>query len=292
MNLIDAHVHVWDLKRLRYPWLQQVPRINRSYLLEDYDRALGGRSVAAMVFVQCECDPEQHLEELAWVQSLADADPRLQAIVPWAPLEAGDHCEAELARMAADSRVKGVRRIIQFEPDPDFCLKPNFIRGVQLLGRHGLHFEITISPLHFPRVMKVIAASPGTRFILDHIGNPDIAAGPAALEPWRTHLREFARSGPHFCKFSNLVCNASLDTWTLDDLRPFAEVVLETFGPERLIWGSDWPHMLRSSDYARWLDAAETLTSHLSAADRRRIFQDNALRFYRLDLSIPTPHET
>jgi L-fuconolactonase len=282
VNLIDAHLHVWDLKRLSYPWLAGVPRINRTYLLEDYDIARAGQTVDAMIFVQCECEPTQHVEELRWVQSLADADPRLQGIVPWAPLETGDAVAAELAEMARDPRVKGVRRIIQFEDDPDFCLNPNFIRGVQLLGQHGLHFEITIAPHHFPRVMKVVGACPETRFILDHIGNPDIAAGPSALEPWRTCLREFAASGPHPCKFSNLVCNANLANWTVEDLRPFSEVVIDTFTPDRLIWGSDWPHALRASAYDRWLETAEALTAHLSAADRRKIFHDNAATFYRL----------
>ena len=280
--LIDAHIHLWDLERLKYPWLTGVPCINRSYLLNDYDLARGDRTVEAMIFVQCECEPAQHLAELHWVQSLADADPRLQGIIPWAPLETGDAVEAELAQMATDPRVKGVRRIIQFEEDPDFCLNPKFIRGVQLLGRHRLHFEVTVSPHHLPRVMKLVERCPDTRFILDHIGNPDIAAGTSALEPWRSHLRAFAASGPHPCKFSNLVCNANLERWTIEDLRPFADVVIETFGPSRLIWGSDWPHALRASEYGRWLDAAETLTAHLSVEDRRQIFHDNAATFYRL----------
>ncbi len=282
MNLIDAHIHIWDIKRLSYPWLAGVPRINRTFSLEDYDAACGERSVDAMVFVQCECEPTQHLEELHWVQSLADVDSRLQAIVPWAPLELGDAVEAELAEMARDSRVKGVRRIIQFEADPDFCLNPHFIRGVQLLGKHDLHFEITIAPLHLPRVMKVVAKCPDTRFILDHIANPDIARGRSALDPWRKHVREFANSGPHWCKFSNLVCNADLEKWTIEDLRPFADAVIDAFTPNRLIWGSDWPHALRASSFARWLETAEALTAHLSTADRRKIFHDNAASFYRL----------
>jgi L-fuconolactonase len=291
MNLIDAHIHIWDLRRLSYPWLAGVPCINRAYLLQDYDEARAARAVEAMVFVQCECLPAQHLDELRWVQSLADADPRLQGIVPWAPLETGDHVDAELAQMAKDPRVKGVRRIIQFEDDPDFCLNPKFIRGVQLLGQHGLHFEITIAPHHFPRVMKVVEACPDTRFILDHIGNPDIAAGTTALEPWRTHLQAFAASGPHYCKFSNFVCNANLASWSIEDLRPFAETVIETFTPDRLIWGSDWPHALRASSYGRWLDTAEALTAHLDARGRRRIFHDNAATFYRLNADECSPKQ-
>lgn len=278
--MIDAHVHLWDVDRLSYPWLEGVPEINRTFLLEDFDAARRGREVDAMVFVQCECRPHQYRDELRWVQSLADGDHRLRGIVPWAPLEDGAIVAADLEQMAADPRVKGVRRIIQFEDDPDFCLQPGFVRGVQLLADYGLHFEITVAPLHLPRVMQLVEACPDTRFILDHIGNPDIAAG--VMEPWRTSLRAFAASGPHRCKFSNLVCNADLGRWTIDDLRPYADVVIEAFTPDRLIWGGDWPHALRASEYVRWLETAETLTAHLGEGDRRKIFHDNAADFYRL----------
>lgn len=278
--IIDAHIHIWDLDRLRYPWLDGVPKINRSYLLTDYDAARGAQEVEALVFVQCECLPEQHLEELAWVQSCADADSRLKGIVPWAPLESGDAVRAELVAMANDPRVKGVRRIIEFEQDLDFCIQPGFIRGVQLLGETGLHCELTIGPRNFPNVLKLVEACPGTRFILDHIGCPNIAAG--QLQPWKDYLRAFAASGPHPCKFSNLVCNANLEQWTVDDLRPFADAVFEAFGPERLIWGSDWPHALRAASWSRWFETAWTLTSALGPATQRKIFHDNAKSFYRI----------
>jgi L-fuconolactonase len=278
--VIDAHIHLWDTGRLDYPWLANVPVINRPFLLRDYDEARGEVPVAAMVFVQCECRPDQYREELAWVQSLADGDPRLQAIVPWAPLEDGGAVEEALRAMAADPRVKGVRRIIEFEEDPDFCLRPGFVRGVQLLGEAGLHCELTIGPRNFPNVMKLIEASPGTRFILDHIGCPDIKAG--RLQPWAQYLRAFAASGPHPCKFSNLVCNADLGRWTIDDLRPFADMVIEVFGPDRLIWGSDWPHALRAASWPRWFQTARELTAGLGAAAQHKIFHDNAKEFYRL----------
>ncbi len=215
------------------------------------------------------------------MQGLADRDPRLQGIVPWAPLEDGDAVAPVLEQMADDPRVKGIRRIIQFEDDPDFCLRPGFVAGVQRLAKLGLHFEVTIAPSHFPSVMRLLDACPDTAFILDHIGNPDIAAG--GMEPWRTYLRAFAARGAHRCKLSNLVCNADLERWTIDDLRPYADAVIEAFGPERVIWGSDWPHALRASGYVRWLEVAEALTAQLSQADRHRIFHANAAAFYRLD---------
>jgi L-fuconolactonase len=278
--VIDAHIHIWDPPRIDYPWLAGVPCINRTYLLADYHAARGPQEVEAMVFVQCECQPAQHLDELAWVQAAADTDPRLKAIIPWAPLETGEAVAAELAAIARDPRVKGVRRIIQFEDEVDFCVRRGFIRGVQLLGEHGLHCELTIAPEHFPNVLKLVEACPGTRFILDHIGNPDIKAG--VIEPWRSYLKAFAASGPHPCKFSNLVCNADLDRWTIEDLKPFADAVIDAFGPERMIWGSDWPHALRATDWTRWLDTARSLTACLGPAAQQQIFHSNAATFYRL----------
>ncbi|MCX6970728.1 MAG: amidohydrolase family protein [Verrucomicrobia bacterium] len=280
MKIIDAHIHLWDIDRLDYPWLANVPAINRTYLLSDYEKARGGTAVKAVVFVQCECRPDQYRDELAWVQSLADRDPRLKAIVPWAPLEDGEAVAEALRAIAADPRVKGVRRIIEFEENIDFCIQPGFVRGVQLLGEVGLHCELTIGPRNFPNVMKLIEASPGTKFILDHIGSPNIAEG--RLQPWKDDLRAFAASGPHPCKFSNLVCNADLENWTIEDLRPFADAVIEIFGPDRIIWASDWPHALRASSWQRWFETARELTAGLGGDSQQKIFHDNAARFYRL----------
>jgi len=278
--MIDAHIHLWDIDKLNYPWLEKVPDINRNFLLADYDNAIKDEKIEAMVFVQCECVPEQHLHELAWVQSLADIDPRLKAIIPWVPLEKGDLVAQELSMIAGDSRVKGVRRIIEFEEDIDFCIQPGFIRGVQLLGENGLHCELTIGPRNFPNVMKLVEACPDTRFILDHIGCPDIANG--VLQPWKDYLKAFANSGPHACKFSNLVCNADLKNWNIDDLRPHAESVFEVFGEDRIIWASDWPHALRASSYERWLETARQLTNPFGKTAQQKIFHDNAKSFYRV----------
>ncbi len=219
-------------------------------------------------------------DELAWVQSLADRDPRLKAIVPWAPLEDGEAVAEALRAIAADPRVKGVRRIIEFEEDIDFCIQPGFVRGVQLLGEVGLHCELTVGPRNFPNVMKLVEASPGTKFILDHIGCPNIAEG--RLQPWKDYLRAFASSGAHPCKLSNLVCNADIERWTTDDLRPFADAVIEIFGPDRIIWASDWPHALRASSWQRWFEIARELTAGLGGAAPQKIFHDNAALFYRL----------
>lgn len=282
LPIIDTHIHIWDLNKLIYPWLSSMqPIVNQTYLMSDYDKAIGNQDVEAMVFVQCECKPEQFQEELKWVQDIADIDTRLQGIIPWAPLNTGNAVESVLDGFTKDNRIKGVRQIIQFEDDPNFCLKPDFIRGVQLLGEYGLHFEITIDPSHFSAVMKLMEKCPDTRFILDHIGNPNIDK--QQLEPWKDLIKNFADSGQHYCKFSNFLGNANLENWKMDDLKPFSEVVIDNFGPKRLIWGSDWPPLERAATWQTWLQVADELTQGLSDHDRKLIFRENSIQFYRLN---------
>ncbi|MEX0746032.1 MAG: amidohydrolase family protein [Dehalococcoidia bacterium] len=278
--LIDTHLHVWDLDRLAYPWLDQVPEIKKTFLLDDFDCARDGLAVDGLVFVQCECRLEQHLDELAWVQSLAEGDPRLKGIVPWAPLEQGEAVGAELHRMAEDKRVKGIRRIIQFEADPRFCVQPAFVRGVQLCAEAGLHFELTISPAQMPAVLELVRAAPGTQFMLDHIGNPDIAGG--AMEPWHSGIRELAALDNVWCKVSGLATNADLAHWRREQFMPYLEAVVEAFGTERIVYAGDWPHALRAIEYVDWVNVLDWATGDWADADRRKLFRENAIRFYRL----------
>ncbi|MHB0859344.1 MAG: amidohydrolase family protein, partial [Anaerolineae bacterium] len=142
--IVDTHLHVWDPNHLRYPWLDAIPLLNKPYLLADYDAACGDVPVAQMVFVQAEADFAQFREETAWVTELARQDPRLAGIVSWAPLERGDAVRGDLERLAQNPLVKGIRRIIQFEVDPAFCLRPGFVEGVQALPDYGLCFDLCI----------------------------------------------------------------------------------------------------------------------------------------------------
>lgn len=279
-SIVDAHIHLWDLVHLDYPWLNHFPKINRSFSMTDYDAASAGQPVEKMVFVQAECRPSQFLEEVKWVSAIADKDSRLAGIVPWAPIHKGSAVSEILEVFARNPKIKGVRQLIQLEEDINFCLRPDFIEGIRLLGESDLHFELTIDPKHFPAVLKLIERCPDTRFILDHIGNPNIAA--RELQPWKSYLRAFADSGPHYCKFSNLVCNADLDYWQIEDLKPYSEAIIEAFGPERLIWGSDWPHALRASSWSRWFKTAVALTEGLNEQQREGIFKMNAIHFYNL----------
>ena len=279
--LIDTHLHLWDPGYLRYSWLDNIPLLNKPYLLDDYNRHCDGVQVEKMVFLQCEVDPPYYQQEAAWITSLAAQDPRIAGMVPWAPLEKGDAVRPELETLlAANPLVKGIRRIIQFEPELDFCLRPDFIRGVQLLADYGLSFDICISHIQLANTIKLVAQCPNVQFILDHIGKPDIKGG--VLESWQTELRILAAFPNVWCKMSGLVTEADHQAWTPVDLQPYIDHVLDCFGFDRVMFGGDWPVAYQATLYPRWVETLQGAVSGCSAGELRQLFRDNAVAFYRL----------
>ena len=278
--IVDTHLHIWDLDRLRYPWLANVPPLNKNHLIGDYRRACGPVAVAKMVFLQCECDAAQFQQEADWVTEVAQSDSRIRGIVPWAPLEKGVAAEAELAHLAANPLIKGIRRIIQFEPDQEFCLRPDFVRGVQLLPAYGLSFDLCINHTQLANTIKLVRQCEEVGFVLDHIGKPDIKAG--HLDPWRAELKELAALPNVHCKLSGLVTEADHAKWTPADLQPYIDHVIACFGFDRVMFGGDWPVSTQASDYPRWVNTLDAALRGASAADLRKLYVTNAETFYRI----------
>jgi L-fuconolactonase len=278
--IVDTHLHLWDPGALRYPWLDSIPLLNKPYLLEDYRRACGPVQVERMVFLQCEVDFSQSRQEADWVTSLAQQDPRIQGIVPWAPLEKGDAARADLDALAANPLIKGVRRIIQFEPDLEFCLRPNFVKGVQALADYNFSFDICISHVQMANTIKLVAQCPQVRFILDHIGKPDIKHH--LLEPWRQEIATLAQLPNIWCKISGLVTEADHQRWSNDDLKPYIDHVIHCFGFDRVLYGGDWPVAYQATEYPRWVETLTWAITGCSESELRNLFHDNAIRFYRL----------
>jgi L-fuconolactonase len=279
-GIVDTHVHVWDVSRLRYPWLADVPFLNKTFTLADYKAACGKVQVDKMVFVQCECDPVQHLEELAWITNLAKTEPRLKGLGPWAPLELGQGVEAELAAMAKNPLVKGIRRIIQFEPDMEFCLKPGFIAGVNLLPQYGFSFDICIDYRHNKNTLEFLEKIPGVSCILDHLGKPNIKGG--GLDPWRSEIKELARFPNLCCKVSSLATEADHENWTVEVLRPDVECIFENFGFDRTIFAGDWPVSSQAANYETCVQTAIALAKGAGEEELRKLFKTNAEKFYRV----------
>jgi L-fuconolactonase len=237
--------------------------------------------VDKMVFVQAEADFEQYKEETDWVASLAVQDTRLSGIVSWAPLEKGDGVQEELASLVGNPLIKGIRRIIQFEQDPEFCLRPDFIQGVQLLPRFGLSFDICINHVQMENTIRFVRQCPEVRFILDHIGKPDIKNH--LLEPWKEQLKTLSQLPNVWCKISGLVTEADHENWTQEDLKPYIDHVLECFTFDRVMYGGDWPVAYQATDYPRWVETLDWAVRGCSEEELKKLFRENAVAFYRLD---------
>ena len=278
--IVDTHVHLWHPKQLRYPWLAEVPTLNRAYLLKDYIAAYGALEIESIVFVQCDTHPDDGLKETAWVTSLAAVDPRIRGIVAWAPLEEGEQVAPFVEKLAENRLVKGIRRLIQSE-NVDFCIQPNFVSGVKVLSRYGLSFDICIFHPQLANAIRLVEQCPHVQFILDHIGKPDIKH--QLFDPWKQEIATLAAFPNVHCKISGLVTEADLEKWTPADLQPYIEHVISCFGFDRVIYGSDWPVSIQASDYPRWVQTLKDAVSGCSSEALRNLFRDNAIKFYRLD---------
>ncbi|OPZ27857.1 MAG: Amidohydrolase [Lentisphaerae bacterium ADurb.BinA184] len=279
--VIDTHVHLWDTDRFRYPWLAHAPGLNRPFLPADYRRATAGLNIEAMVFLQGEAEPSRSHDEVAWVTAQTVCEPRIRGIVARAAVERGEAVRDDLIRLRRNPLVRGVRRIVQDEMDPAFCLRPGFVRGVQLLAEFDLHFEICLKgDAQFRAAIALVRQCPGVRFVLDHIGKPFIREG--LLSPWAGNMCELAALPNAWCKLSGLVNEAAWKRWTVAGLRPYIDGAVAAFGFDRLFYGGDWPVCTQASAYRSWVEALHEAVGGCTALERRKLFHDNAEAFYRL----------
>jgi L-fuconolactonase len=278
--ITDTHVHFWDPAHLRYAWLDGIPLLNTPYLPAGYIEAGAPHTIAKIVFVQAACAPEQALDEAKWVTELAETEPRIAAIVADGPLEQGERARPFLEALAAYPLARGIRRMLQGERDPEFCLQPDFVRGVQLLEQFAMSFDLGMRRDQLPAVAKLVDQCPNVMFIVNHGAAPNIRG--REVEPWKHEIAELAKRPNVYCKLSGLATGADHAAWTLDDLRPYAEHVIEVFGFHRVAFGSDWPVMLQATPLARWIETVAALTEACTEDERRRLFVRTGAEFYRL----------
>jgi L-fuconolactonase len=279
--IVDTHLHLWDPKKLRYAWLDGNPVLDQAYGLDRYNEATEGLGVEAMVFLQCEVDPAQYQDEADWVAELAKVDSRIKGMVAWAPLEKGRAVADDLEHLARHDILRGIRRIIQFEPDVDFCLRPEFIEGVGTLADFDLSFDICVDHRHMANTLKFAAQIPEVPMILDHIGKPAISDG--VMEPWASQMRELAALPHVSCKISGVATEADHGNWTDDQLKRYVSVAIDAFGFDRVMFGGDWPVAVQAIEYRRWVELLDTILASASEAERQKFWHDNAVRFYRLE---------
>lgn len=277
---IDAHHHVWDLARRPQPWLgaPELGVIRRDFGLADLAPVARAAGIERTVLVQVLPDLAETREFLA----LAAADDLVAGVVGWADLTAPEVADtlSGLRQGAGGELLVGVRHLVQGEADPAWLARPDVRRGLRAVGAAGLCYDLLTLPHQLPAAIETVRALPEVSFVLDHLSKPPIAR--AELEPWAGRLRELAREPNVSCKLSGLVTEADPDRWTVADLRPYAEAALDAFGPERLMFGSDWPVCLVAAFYEQVVSTADELTEHLEPHERVRVFGGTAARVYGL----------
>ncbi|MER5577478.1 amidohydrolase family protein [Streptomyces massasporeus] len=277
MTAVDAHHHVWDLSVRDQDWITgpELAPLRRDFTIKDLASEARAAGVTRTVLVQTVTVPEETPEFLA----LAAEHDLIAGVVGWTDLTRPDVAD-ELARLRAlpgGPYLKGIRHQVQGEPDPEWLLRPDVHRGLAAVADAGLVYDLVVLPHQLPACVRAAAALPGLTFVLDHLGKPPIAAG--ALEPWATGLRALAALPNTVAKLSGLVTEADPASWTVEDLRPYADVALEAFGPGRLMYGSDWPVCTLGAAYGDTLDLTRRLTD---PHDHPQILETTATRVYGL----------
>jgi len=281
---IDAHQHFWHYSAEEYDWIgDTMAAIRRDFLPQDLLPLLDAAGIDATVAVQA----HQSIAETDWLLQLAAENDWIAGVVGWVPL-ASPEAEGALERIAANPKLRGVRHVLQAEPD-EFFHREDFNLGLARLRPFGLTYDLLVVERQLPAAIQLVDRHPDQPFVLDHVAKPLIAQ--RELEPWRSQIREMARRPHVTCKLSGMVTEAQFDTWTEDQLRPYVETVLEAFGPQRLLFGSDWPVCAVAASYARWASVARAFVATLTAGEQQSIFGGNAQKAYNLS-TLPQKAET
>jgi L-fuconolactonase len=283
--MIDAHLHLWDPARLHYDWLRHVPTIAGRQDPEAWAALETG--VRRAVFVQADCAPDQALSEVDWVAGLSHPDLDILGVVAFAPLELGEAVADHLDALLQRPLVRGVRRSVQNEPDA-FITDPRHLDGLVAVAQRGLTIDVCARDHQLPLVIQILDGLfdrvPDARIVLDHLGKPDIAAhaGDIRGADWALNLRRLATYPNVFAKLSGLTTQDHWSEGRDETLAPYIRHALKCFGPERLMFGGDWPVVDLAGGYARWRTLFETTTTALPPRDRLRIEAETATQFYAL----------
>jgi L-fuconolactonase len=272
---IDSHHHLWAINDTDYVWMgEEHAVIRRDFLAPELDAVLDESGIDGTVAVQA----RQMIEETEFLLGIADANPRIKAVVGWVPLlENGG--EPWLEKFSSHPKLKGVRHVVHDEPDDDFILRPDFNEGIRNLKPYGFTYDILIFWKHLPQTIRFVDMHPQQPFVVDHIAKPRIAAGNFDNE-WAAGIRELAKRGNVSCKASGMLTEVRGSQWDVDLLRPYLDTVYEAFGPQRVMFGSDWPVCLLRSSHTGWTRVCENLTSAHSASEQSAFWGGNAGKFY------------
>jgi L-fuconolactonase len=276
---IDAHQHFWIYNRSEYDWVDNsMSALRRDFMPEHLKPELESTGFHGSVAVQA----RQSIEETRWLLALAERSPWILGVVGWADLQSPD-IHSQLKSLARNPKLVGIRHIVQSEPDDRFPLRPEFLRGISALEEFGLAYDILIYPKHLPVAAEFVERFPRQRFVLDHLAKPPIKSG--KIDTWAQGIRRLAEFPNVYCKLSGLVTEADWQRWQPEQIVPYLDVAFESFGPDRLMIGTDWPVCLVAASYARVLQVVQTYLLEQDPKCRDAVLGGNAQRFWRLAAS-------
>ncbi|MCA9211447.1 MAG: amidohydrolase family protein [Planctomycetales bacterium] len=275
--MIDAHQHFWKLGQFDYGWLETEAHtpIRRDFLPADLEPLLDEAGIAKSVIVQTQHD----LGENDWALQLADGNDRIAGVVGWVDL-ASDDCESQIESYKDRDKFVGIRHITQDEPDDDFIIRPDVIRGLRVLEKYNVPFDLLFYVKHLHHARQLAEILPKLPMVIDHISKPEIKAG--NIDNWKGNLQAAAKFPNVYCKLSGMITEADWQNWTPQDLKPYVDIALEAFGPSRCMFGSDWPVCTLAGSYQQVYDALCEVLGPISDDERSQIFGRTAMSFYGL----------
>jgi len=274
--IIDAHHHYWQYNPVEYDWIDDSMKVIRTDFLPDkLAPTIQEAGIDGVVSVQA----RQLVKETDWLLEMAHQNKFMKGVVGWLPLIEAD-IESYLEKYSGEKLLKGLRHVIQGEPDQEFILRSDFNRGISLMKKYALVYDILIVERQLSNTIRFVDQHPDQVFVLDHIAKPCI--GRNELSPWKENIQELAKRENVSCKISGMVTEANFLSWTPEHLQPYFEVILEAFGSDRLLFGSDWPVCLVATTYKNWMDLVLKAIGSCSETEQANIMGENAVRVYKL----------
>lgn len=273
---IDAHNHFWQYDPVIHAWIDEGMRtIRRDFLPEDFQAILAESGISGTVAVQA----DQSMKETHFLLEMASRYDIIKGVVGWVDLQADD-LEQQLEAISSNKHLVGIRHIVQAEPDPEFMLGTKVQTGLKKLSGFGMTYDLLIFPHQLHQAIQTVRNLPDQAFVLDHIAKPYIKEG--KMDAWKGEMHKLALSDNVMCKLSGMVTEADWQNWKEEDFTPYLDVVVEAFGPERVMFGSDWPVCKLAADYEQVLGLLDSYFRDFSVTEREKIFGGNAIQFYGL----------
>ncbi len=273
---IDAHQHFWIFNAVRDGWItEEMQVIRRNFLPGDLKPLLHQQQINGCIAVQA----DQSEDETMFLLEQASSNDFIKGVVGWVNLR-DQNVGERLAYFSQFSKLKGFRHVVQAEPGDDFLLGDDFCRGISFLKKYKLTYDILVFPKHLSYVIEFIKRFPQQPFVIDHLAKPYIKH--KKTDQWKNDIQQVAQFSNVYCKLSGMVTEAALSSWAIDDFKPYINIVLESFGIDRVMFGSDWPVCLIAASYQQCCEILEKNTEYLSASDDKKLWGENAIRFYNL----------